>query len=120
MAEGCIGGLRLAGGEAVEGDGQVVDPCECHPRSSISDCWQGRFWAKGRAAGNLTGRHGGHPVERAAVVPTRACTLPIACWPAIRTPNGSGGEVHITPVGRWTTPARQGTPVGYLLAVGAR
>ena len=28
MAEGCIGGLRLAGGETVEGDGQVVDPCE--------------------------------------------------------------------------------------------
>ena len=26
MAEGCLGGLRLAGGEAVEGDGQVVDP----------------------------------------------------------------------------------------------
>ena len=28
MAERCIGGLRLAGGEAVEGDGEVVDPCE--------------------------------------------------------------------------------------------
>ena len=28
MAERCLGGLRLAGGEAVEGDGQVVDPCE--------------------------------------------------------------------------------------------
>ena len=28
MAERCIGGLRLAGGEAVEGDGQVVDPGE--------------------------------------------------------------------------------------------
>ena len=28
MAERRIGGLRLAGGEAVEGDGQVVDPCE--------------------------------------------------------------------------------------------
>jgi hypothetical protein len=28
MPEGGIGGLRLAGGEAVEGDRQVVDPCE--------------------------------------------------------------------------------------------
>jgi hypothetical protein len=28
MAERCIGGLRLAGGEAVEGDGQVVNACE--------------------------------------------------------------------------------------------
>src|SRR5215204_2637207 len=28
VAERCIGGLRLAGGEAVEGDGQVVDPGE--------------------------------------------------------------------------------------------
>src|ERR671913_1061345 len=26
MAERCIGGLRLAGAEAVQGDGQVVDP----------------------------------------------------------------------------------------------
>jgi hypothetical protein len=28
VAEGCLGGLRLAGGEAVERDGQVVDPRE--------------------------------------------------------------------------------------------
>ena len=28
VAEGCLGGLRLAGGEAVERDGQVVDPGE--------------------------------------------------------------------------------------------
>ena len=28
MAERCLGGLRLACGEAVEGDGKVVDPCE--------------------------------------------------------------------------------------------
>ena len=28
MAEGCIGGLRFPGSETVEGDGQVVDPCE--------------------------------------------------------------------------------------------
>src|SRR5262245_15462685 len=33
VAERCISGLRLAGGEAVEGDGQVVDPCELHPRA---------------------------------------------------------------------------------------
>jgi hypothetical protein len=28
VAERGIGGLRLAGGESVEGDGHVVDPCQ--------------------------------------------------------------------------------------------
>ena len=35
MPDGSIGALPLAGGEAVQRDGEVVDPCACHLCSSI-------------------------------------------------------------------------------------